>query len=65
MWFRMVRTAMGLLFVLSATVQINDPDPLPWVGFYLLAGSTCLIDRTQNVIPVSYTHLTLPTNREV
>ena len=41
---------MGLLFVLSATVQINDPDPLPWVGFYLLAGSTCLFDRTQNVI---------------
>ncbi|MAV26640.1 MAG: hypothetical protein CMQ05_11045 [Gammaproteobacteria bacterium] len=50
MWFRIVRTVMGLLFVLSATFQINDPDPVPWVGFYLLAGCTCLFDRTQNDI---------------
>ena len=29
------RTLMALLFVLSALVQYNDPDPVPWIVAYL------------------------------
>ena len=28
---------MALLFVLAASVQLNDPDPLVWISLYLSA----------------------------
>ena len=44
----------------------RDPWPLPGTSFYRLRqtdfdGTTSV----SNMVPVSYTHLTLPTNREV
>ena len=32
----------GVLFLVSAGLQFNDPDPLLWVILYLLAGVACL-----------------------
>lgn len=33
----------GALFVFSATLQYNDPDPLPWMGLYIAAGSVSFL----------------------
>jgi len=33
----LVHFAMGLFFILCAYVNLNDPDPLAWVGIYLFA----------------------------
>jgi hypothetical protein len=35
--FRLASGFMAGLFVLSAAVQWNDPDPLHWIGLYLTA----------------------------
>lgn len=35
---------MLLLFLFAAVVQLNDPDPLKWVGLYLLAAAACVLD---------------------
>lgn len=32
---------MLLMFLFSAAVQLNDPDPLPWVGIYVVAAAVC------------------------
>jgi hypothetical protein len=34
---------MATLFLLSAAVQYNDPDPLPWMAAYLGAAVVCLL----------------------
>ena len=34
---------MAGLFVLSAAVQYNDPDPLPWMAAYLGGAVACLL----------------------
>lgn len=39
---RLLAGLMTLLFGLAAAAQWNDPDPLRWVAFYLLAGATSL-----------------------
>ena len=31
------------IFILSAIVQYNDPDPLQWIAIYMLAGLACLL----------------------
>lgn len=28
---------MGLVFLFGAVVQYNDPDPVPWIGVYLVS----------------------------
>lgn len=33
---------MALLFVFAAAVNLNDPDPGPWVAFYLAAGAVAV-----------------------
>ena len=33
---------MLLLFSLGAAVQVNDPDPIPWLAVYALAAAACL-----------------------
>ena len=39
-----------VIFLLSAAVQYNDPDPLIWVAVYLAAGAMCLFSgREQQV----------------
>ncbi|HEU4746929.1 MAG TPA: transmembrane 220 family protein [Gemmatimonadaceae bacterium] len=30
-----------LMFLLSAAVQLNDPDPLAWIGIYGAAAAVC------------------------
>ncbi|MEM7364635.1 MAG: transmembrane 220 family protein [Pseudomonadota bacterium] len=40
---------MLLLFLLSAFVQLNDPDPFRWTMLYLLAASTCVVDRSSKI----------------
>lgn len=32
---------MLLAFLLSVAVQVNDPDPLPWIAIYALAAGAC------------------------
>lgn len=39
---RVLGATMAALFVLSIAVQWNDPDPLPWMGFYGLAAVSAL-----------------------
>ena len=39
---RLLAGLMTVLFGLSAAAQWNDPDPLGWIAFYLLAGVTSL-----------------------
>lgn len=41
---------MLLLFLFAAAVQLNDPDPLGWIGIYVAAGIVCATEirrRTQ------------------
>lgn len=35
---------MLLMFLFSAVVQINDPDPLPWMAIYIAAGVMCVFE---------------------
>ena len=44
--WRWVDRLMAGLFVLSAVVQYNDPDPLPWMATYLSAAVVCLLPDT-------------------
>ena len=37
--FRITSIVMGVLFVLSALVQLNDPDPLRWIVLYVVAAA--------------------------
>jgi hypothetical protein len=32
-----------LMFVFSVIVQVNDPDPLPWIAIYGAAAVACLL----------------------
>lgn len=36
-------SVMFAAFVVSVIVQVNDPDPLPWVLIYGLAAGACLL----------------------
>ena len=47
---------MLLMFVFSAAVQFNDPDPLVWVGIYGAAAVVCGLEirrRTPAWVPVA------------
>lgn len=43
----MLVTALNAIFLvaylLSAAVQYNDPDALPWIAIYLLAAGMCIL----------------------
>jgi len=43
-----------LLFVVGALVQINDPDPMIWMGIYLIAAflSGCVVLGRYPMIPL-------------
>lgn len=45
---------MLLLFTLGAAVQVNDPDPVPWIAVYGLAAAVCLLSLLRRM------HWTLP-----
>lgn len=38
---RILNALFALLFVLGALVQVNDPDPLPWIAIYAAAALGC------------------------
>lgn len=40
---RVLHGLMGALFVFSAVLQLNDPDPFWWVVVYLLAAALTLL----------------------
>jgi hypothetical protein len=40
---RIVNWIVAALFVISAWLQLNDPDPWGWVAIYLAAGIACLV----------------------
>lgn len=41
MGFKAFNLLMVLLFVIAASVQFNDPDPLIWISVYLLSAVFC------------------------
>lgn len=46
MW-RWLDRLFALLFLLSALVQHNDPDPLPWMLAYGAAAAVCVVPATK------------------
>ena len=49
MGFKAFNIIMALLFVLAASVQLNDPDPLVWISLYLLAAMFCVAHAFQKL----------------
>jgi hypothetical protein len=43
MLFRILNALMAALFLYSALLQFNDPDPLRWIVIYGVAAVPCLI----------------------
>lgn len=35
--------AMAALFLLSAALQLNDPDPFVWFAYYVAAAGACIV----------------------
>jgi hypothetical protein len=53
---------MLLLFVFAAVVQVNDPDPLVWIGIYTAAAVVCGLElrrRTPAWAPLALSLLAL------
>ena len=40
-WWTLANGTMLLMFLFSAAVQLNDPDPLVWMGIYGAAAVVC------------------------
>lgn len=40
---RVATATMGLLFVLAALLQLNDPDPIAWIAVYGSAAAACAL----------------------
>jgi hypothetical protein len=40
-----INLAVAVLFFVSAALQLNDPDPVPWVAIWAAAGIACLAGR--------------------
>ena len=34
---------IGVLFAISAALQLNDPDPMAWTVLYLAASTVCIV----------------------
>lgn len=49
-----LNTIFLVVYLLSATVQYNDPDALPWIVIYLLAAGMCALQyrkKRQQLLP--------------
>ncbi|RYZ97599.1 MAG: hypothetical protein EOP47_21310 [Sphingobacteriaceae bacterium] len=44
----------GVLFIVFAGLQYNDPDPYLWVPIYLYAAGLCILAVKNKFYPVSY-----------
>jgi len=54
--WRIADGVMLVVFVLSALVQVNDPDPLRWIAVYGAAAALCwaaLVRRIRRAAPVA------------
>ena len=43
------------VFLLSAAVQINDPDPITWIAIYVASGVACFLalrEKLNRLLPV-------------
>lgn len=40
-FWRTLNALMGLLFIFSAALQVNDPQPVRWIALYLAAALPC------------------------
>jgi hypothetical protein len=49
MGFKAFNIIMALLFVLAASVQLNDPDSLVWISLYLSATVLCVAHAFQKL----------------
>lgn len=43
MGFKIVNGLAGGVFLVSAALQLNDPDPLRWTALYLAGAGACLL----------------------
>jgi len=43
--FVAINAGMGVLFLISAVLQYNDPDPLRWIVLWAAAAAACFIQR--------------------
>ena len=46
-WLARINIVVAVLFLVSALLQINDPDPLGWIVLYVAAGIACLAARRE------------------
>ena len=60
--WKVANAIMLLLFVFAAAVQVNDPDPLAWIGIYTAAAVVCGLElrrRTPAWAPLALSLLAL------
>jgi len=48
---RVRHLAMAGLFGFAALLQLNDPDPIPWVALYLVSGMVSLVVALRRRMP--------------
>lgn len=51
---RVVNLVFSVLFLLSAVVQYNDPDPLVWIAIYLFGALMCFMAFKRIFYPKAY-----------
>ncbi len=52
MALRIFNTLFLIAFLLSAAVQLNDPDALPWTIIYLAASTLCVLAYGNNPVRI-------------
>ena len=43
--FGVANAGVAVLFIVSAAIQLNDPDPVRWIALYGSAAAACLLWR--------------------
>jgi hypothetical protein len=51
--FRIVNALMALLFAAGVLVQVNDPDPIPWMAIYAAAAAVALTWAVRGNVPAA------------
>lgn len=51
--FRGLNALMAALFAAGAAVQVNDPDPIPWMGIYAAACAVALVRAVRGAVPMT------------
>ena len=52
---RIVALILGLVFILFAVFQFNDPDPMLWVPIYMVAATICVFtffQKSTRILPL-------------